>query len=1026
MRLKRIRLAGFKSFPDPVNIQVPENSLAVVGPNGCGKSNIIDAVRWVLGEMSARQLRSGAMAEVIFNGSAQRTALGAATVELLFDNAGPGPGAKFAGYSEIMVRRTVRRDGISEYFLNNSRCRRKDVTQLFAGTGLGIGGYAIIEQSTINLLVEGRPDDLRAYLEEAAGVSGYRQRRRETTVRIGRTRDNLERLAERRAELDGSLRRLKRQASAAGRYRKGMREKRQVRAQRLALDIQALNGSLEDTRSGARSRETQLARVEADYQALESRMLAARGEQTAAQAAFDESNRAYYSLQAEIAGLEETAQTQQTLGRERDAELARLEPGLKQLRGELKRETAACEQRKQSLGQLEPELAAAREREQRLREQSEQAVDQQSRWEHDRHAAEMRLQSLRQQRQLLLRERLAGLESLQQAARRRSGQQAVDWLRSRGLADRPRLSQQLKVARRWRTAVELVLGDFIEATGVEGLAELAAEQEWAPGVLLVESAAAGSPPSASGATPLADQAAAGSAPGTLLAKVDGAGAMAGWLASVRTAPDVSAALPMLAELPDGHSVITPQGVWLGRGWLRVAGERKAGAFEREEEIAALREALADRASHAAPAVQEAPDQSERAGLQARLETLQQELEQAAARQQAVAERRPGATQDIQALRSRTGEARQATRALERRHAELEPQLNAAARSCRRIAADIEGIESRIAWLRELQQQSAEALQAARARLQAALKRKPVVDQALDGARQAREQADATLAAEESGRSAIQLRLAERREQLNEARVAQRELEVRRAGLAEQLADTGHELDQIVAGLPDDLTAPQLDHKLERIERRIERIGPVNLAAERELEELKERKEYLDSQHNDLTNALETLGNAMRRIDRETRARLKETGEAVSKGFDVNFARLFGGGRAGLVFEGDDLLTAGIRFAVHPPGKRNVRVSQLSGGEKSLAAIAFLVAVVQLNPAPFCMLDEVDAALDDVNVARFCELVAEMSLAVQCLVVTHNKSTMQAVDCLLGVTMQEPGISRIVSVDLEEAVRLAAA
>ena len=1008
MRLKRIRLAGFKSFPDPVNIEVPENSLAVVGPNGCGKSNIIDAVRWVLGEMSARQLRSGAMAEVIFNGSAQRTALGAASVELLFDNTEPGPHSKFADYSEITVRRTVRRDGISEYFLNNSRCRRKDITQLFAGTGLGIGGYAIIEQSMINLLVEGRPDDLRAYLEEAAGVSGYRQRRRETTLRIGRTRDNLERLAERRGELDSNLRRLRRQASAASRYRKNMSEKRRIKAQRLALDIHALNRALEETQVGARSRETQLARVEAEYRALESRMLAAREQQAAAQAAFDEANRAYYSLQAEIAGLEDTVETQQTLGRERDAEQAQLEPRLHDLRAELKLEAGAREERKQLLSGLEPQLAAARERERLMRAQSEEAVDRQSRWEADRHAAEMRLQSLRQQRELLIRERLAGLESLQDAARRRSGDQAVDWLKRQGLADRPRLSQQLKVTRRWRTAVELVLGDFIEATSVDGLTSLAGAEEFAPGVLLVE---------AVGAT---------TAPGTLLAEVRGAGAMADRLGSVRTASDFSTALSMVADLADGESVITPQGIWLGRGWLRVVGEKGEGALEREEEIAALKEVLADTGGYPAPALQVASNESDRAELQSRLEQLQQNLEQAAAGQEAVAHRKPDATQDIHALRARTAQAREVTRSLERRQAELEPQLKAAVRSCQRIAVDITNIESRIEQLRKLQQQSAEALDAARGNLQVSLKRKPVVDQALNDARRAREEADSTLAGEESGRSGIQLRLAERREQLNETRVEQRELEVRRGGLSEQVADTGYELAKILEDLPENLTAGELDEQLEKIERRIERIGPVNLAAEQELDELKERKEYLDSQNNDLTGALETLENTMRRIDRETRVRLKETGEAVSKGFDINFARLFGGGRAGLVFEGDDVLSADIRFVVHPPGKRNVRVSQLSGGEKSLAAIAFLVAIVQLNPAPFCMLDEVDAALDDVNVVKFCELITEMSLTVQCLVVTHNKSTMQAVDYLLGVTMQEPGISRIVSVDLEEAVRLAAA
>ena len=1008
MHLKRIRLAGFKSFPDPVNIEVPENSLAVVGPNGCGKSNIIDAVRWVLGEISARQLRSGAMAEVIFNGSSQRTALGSATVELLFDNTEPGRSAKFAEYSELTVRRTVGRDGISGYFLNNSRCRRKDITQLFAGTGLGIGGYAIIEQSMINLLVEGRPDDLRAYLEEAAGVSGYRQRRRETTLRIARTRDNLERLAERRAELDSNLRRLRRQASAAGRYRKNMSEKRKVKAQRLAMDIRALDRSLKALKLGTRERETQLAQVEAEYRGLEARMLAAREQQTAAQADFDEANRAYYALQAEIAGLEETVATQQTLGGDRQAELAQLEPRLAELRGELRRETSALEDRRKMSTELEPQLATARETEQRLRAQSEEAVDQQSRWEADRHAAEMRLQSLRQQRELLLRERLAGLESLQQAARRRSGKQAAEWMQSRKLAERPRLSQQLKVTRRWRKAVELVLGDFVEAASVDGLEALAAGEPLAPGLLMVEGGDSHA------------------APGTLLGEVQGAGAMGAWLAHVRTAPDVSTALSMAEDLQETESVITPQGVWLGRGWLRVAGRQGDGALEREEEIAALKKALANTDASAAKALKELPGEPNRNELQSALDSLHKELQQAAAEHQAIAVRKPDPDRHIQAMRSQTGEARELARGLERRQAELDSQLRATARACERTAAEINNIEERIERLRDLRKQSKSALGTARRSLQESLKRKPDVDTQLNEARRAREEADGVLAAEESGRGGIQARLAERREQLNEQRVERREIEVRRDGLCEQLTRTGNELEAILEELPKEADAEDLDLQLEKIERRIERIGPVNMAAEQELNELKERKEYLDSQHKDLTSALETLENTMRRIDRETRSRLKETGEAVSKGFDANFARLFGGGRAGLVFEGDDILTADISFAVHPPGKRNVRVSQLSGGEKSLAAIAFLVAVVQLNPAPFCLLDEVDAALDDVNVVKFCELITEMSQTVQCLVVTHNKSTMQAVDYLLGVTMQEPGISRIVTVDLEEAVRLAAA
>ena len=440
----------------------------------------------------------------------------------------------------------------------------------------------------------------------------------------------------------------------------------------------------------------------------------------------------------------------------------------------------------------------------------------------------------------------------------------------------------------------------------------------------------------------------------------------------------------------------------------------------------MTQVLEDSENYAAPTLDIPSEESDRSELQARLEQLTKDLETAVAEQKSVAGRKPDAARDVQAMRAQTAGARERSRDLERREAELESQHQAALRACERIAADITDIEGRIGRLRTLREQSIEALDGARHKLKSSLKRKPEIDRSLDEGRKSRERADSALAAAESGRAAIQRRLAEKREQLGESRVEQREIEVRRDGLSEQMAATGHELEEILEELPADLNADELDLQMEKIERRIERIGPVNLAAEQELGELKERKEYLDSQHDDLTGALETLENTMRRIDRETRTRLKETGEAVSRGFDVNFARLFGGGRAGLVFEGDDILTADIQFMVHPPGKRNVRVSQLSGGEKSLAAIAFLVAVVQLNPAPFCMLDEVDAALDDVNVVKFCDLIGEMSQSVQCLVVTHNKSTMQAVDYLLGVTMQEPGISRIVTVDLEEAVRLAAA
>ena len=378
------------------------------------------------------------------------------------------------------------------------------------------------------------------------------------------------------------------------------------------------------------------------------------------------------------------------------------------------------------------------------------------------------------------------------------GEQAVEWLRTSGLAERPRLSRKLRVSRRWRRAVELVLGDFVEATSVDGVASLARADELAPGLMLVE-----------GGETSAER-------GTLLGEVRGAGAAAGWLGMVRTAPDVSAALSAVADLGEGESVITPQGVWLGRGWLRVAGDQGEGALEREEEIAALETVLEDSGNHAAPALDIPSGESARAELQARLERLSEDLETAVAEQKSIAGRKPDAAQDMQAMRARTAEARERSRDLERREAELESQRQAALRACERIAADITDIEARIGRLRTLREQSIEALDGARHNLKSSLRRKPEIDRSLDEARKLREQADSALAAAESGRAAIQRRLAEKREQLGESRVDQREIEVRRDGLSEQMAATGHELEEVLEELPADLNAEELDLQLEKI------------------------------------------------------------------------------------------------------------------------------------------------------------------------------------------------------------------
>src|SRR5215469_4404588 len=1160
MRLTKIKLAGFKSFVDPTSISFPSNLTGVVGPNGCGKSNIIDAVRWVMGELSAKTLRGDNMADVVFNGSSARKPVGSAGVELIFDNSDGKIGGPYASYAEISLRRQVSRDGQSAYFINGVRCRRKDITNLFLGTGLGSRSYAIIEQGMITRVIDAKSEDMRAFVEEAAGISRYKERRKETESRIGETRENLERLQDVRDEVEKQIRHLQRQAATARRYQALKEEERRLTAELLALRLKELDSGAQVHDSATRAREIEMQAALADQRAAEAAIETQRTHHGAASERVSAVQGRYYEIGAEISRLEQTIQHTRELRERQRADLAKTRATLSELGAHIERderqlaelaeeimrtapeleraqsaETAAAEgletaerelaawqerweQLNQALGAadrttqverarieqlenqlrrlkgqverltLEREALAAQESSELLAELTEQeslargegeslanalrvALERAQSARSGQLAAEEALETARGERERT-RAECTSLEAVQQAALSASaGQAATEWLGEVGLAGCTRIAQTLEVEAGWELAVETALGDYLEAVCVERLDDLAAPLErLARGrVALVE-----------GDISANDGSGSETGFAALAAKVSGPAAVLAQLAGVLTAESLAEALQRRAALAAGQSVITRGGEWLGRDWLRISRgvDHHLGVIEREQRLKGLRAAVERAEEHVRQAedmlaaVRESLSQAEaerdaaQSGIQAahrrhaditgQLEAARARARETALRRQRIdaelAEHGPEITATQEGL-GRAGETLEHGLAvgsdLNQQREELEGEremrrealagARARAQSAQVAARDLLiRIESRrsteasvkVSLGRMIEQrgqleQHREALEAElaggdapivalEARLNEALARRLEVEAELADARHALEEADAALRTLDEQRVLAERRVGEAREAMEAARLAAQENRVRREALAEQFAQTRFELAEVQQTLAAEASIPTWE----------ERLAETRAAID-ELKEQTERKEYLDRQFNDLTSALDTLEEAMRRIDKETRTRFEETFERINSGLKERFPRLFGGGHAYLELVGEDPLNAGIAVMARPPGKKNSSIHLLSGGEKALTAVALVFSIFDLNPAPFCLLDEVDAPLDEHNVGRFCDIVREMSTRVQFVFITHNKGTMELASQLIGVTMNEPGVSRLVTVDVDEAVRLAA-
>jgi chromosome segregation protein len=1165
MRLTKIKLAGFKSFVDPTQISFPSNLTGVVGPNGCGKSNVIDAVRWVMGELSAKYLRGDNMADVVFNGSSARKPVGTATVELVFDNADGKIGGAYASYSEIALKRQVTRDGTSAYFINGVRCRRKDITNLFLGTGLGARSYAIIEQGMITRVIDARSEDMRAFVEEAAGISRYKERRKETELRIAETRENLERLQDVRDEVEKQIRHLQRQAATARRYQTLKEGERRLTAELIALRLRDLDSGAEVHDAALRGRELALQAQLAELRAAEAALEKQRAVHSAHSDSLGAVQARYYEVGAEISRLEQSIEHTRELRERQRADLAQTAATLAELAAHIGRDETELAGVRRELAQLAPERAAAQQSEERTLAACDAAeralLDWQERWrahtlaagaaeqtvgvertrieqlEHqerrlsaqsarleeeraaitaqdpDRHLHELgtresaaragsercareleelqgRVQTLRgaqhrceaqleaaRDSRAGARAELSSLEALQAAALSERARGAGEWLAAAGLGTRPRLAAALEVESGWERAVEAALGDYLEAVCVAELEAPSRELgKLATGrVTLLEASA---------------PAAAGTAH-TLAAHVKGPPAVLARLARILPADSLAQALRTRARLEDGQSYITRAGEWLGRDWLRVSRgpDPRAGVLEREQRLKSLSaqvavsdsgvtaaEAALGAARAALSAAESGRDQAqaalqhshrEHAEAHGALEAARGRAAQAGERRERLEGERSEVARELAATQAALARARaelaraSATAAeLGTRHGALEAeqgsrraaleQARAALQAAQLAARDLHvrfesrrSTESSVAVglgrMHEQRAQLAErrtALEAelasgdepivrAQARLEEALGLRLKVEAELALARGVLEEADAGLRVLDERRVAAEQQVSAAREALEAARLAAQETHVRRAALAEQFAETRYDLAEVLANLAADAQVAAWEQSLAETRADIERLGQVNLAAIDELKEHTQRKEYLDRQFADLSAALETLAEAMRRIDRETRSRFEETFERINAGLREKFPRLFGGGHAYLELVGEDKLTAGVAVMARPPGKKNSTIHLLSGGEKALTAVALVFSIFDLNPAPFCLLDEVDAPLDEHNVGRFCDIVRDMCGRVQFVFITHNKTTMELASQLIGVTMNEPGVSRLVTVDVDEAVRLAA-
>jgi len=1165
LRLTHLKLAGFKSFVDPTTIHLHGQRVGVVGPNGCGKSNVMESVRWVLGESSAKEMRADAMDAVIFNGSSNRKPISRASVELIFDNSLGGASGEWNQYAEISVKRVIEREKGSSYYINNTAVRRRDVADLFLGTGLGGRAYAIIGQNTISRIVEAKPEELRIFLEEAAGISKYKERRRETELRLRDTRENLTRVEDICRELQKQINKLEVQAVVAEQFHQLQTALKHADGQLWLLKKRDAGRDWDKAKTKVETLVNQLEAQMAALRASESQLETTRQAHYSASEGINQAQATYYESNAEVANLEnQLKQTEEARERMR-LQLQQLQSTLERnaqqyqaLQGQLSQKMSELTQAEQlakqadeawrlltqglpakeqalkqgnehantsqhTLGQARQRIQIEQNNVQHLTQSQQEIKQRIAQYQHtlanlvkpdlteltthetqqqalqsDIHAREQLIQQLAQselehqaalqrQRQALLEaERTLhqaeaearSLEKLQQSLNQES--KLSQWLAQAGLQQHARLWQKIQVDPAWSTALESVLGAKLNAL----MTDKAAQQR-PPGALVLGFAAnQQAKPYAhqSGLTPLL----------SLVTSKDAMvmGVLSDWLAGVYVLDQAASLNQALALLTSGESLVNASGDIYTPHSVTYHGVQNQlqGVLERQQQLETIQ--------HALPSLREAVESAKQTLIvqEQKIQSLKLEHQQENARlrqfttelhttQLAVSrlkqahenavQRESAVLHDMQAAQAKqtelVGQIEAKQQALGQLRAEI-PQLEQQAASqseAKQLAEStyfalrdeiqraekkhqecafnlkllnnlindlndklkVNSEEKQASLHRQTETESTLALtpmETLKTNLLAAVNQKQVAEVALANARNHLAEQEQTLQAQERLRMQNEQQLHPMRDALEQSRLKEQEARLYFEQCMTGLQENGLAEAHLAEGLAEQTKASELANKTMQLQRDIDALGAVNLAAIHELATEKERKVYLDSQMQDLLQASETLDDAIRKIDKETRGKLQATFDEANRNFNELFNVLFGGGQAKLELLGEEILDTGIQVFAQPPGKKNTTIQLLSGGEKALTAMALVFALFRLNPAPFCLMDEVDAPLDDSNTERFCSLVKKMSERTQFLFVSHNKITMEMAQQLIGVTMQESGVSRVVDVDIDAAMRMQAA
>ena len=1172
MRLNQIKLHGFKSFVDPTTINFPSNLVGVVGPNGCGKSNVIDAIRWVMGESSAKTLRGSAMLDVIFNGSRSRSPAEYAEIELVFADVDL---PQYPDMPQLSVKRRLTQKNQSIYFLNGERCRRKDVTHIFLGTGLGPRSYAIIEQGMISRFIEAKPDDLRVFLEEAAGISKYKEKRRETELRIKHSRDNMERLTDIETELEKQLKKLQRQVKTAEKYQVLKQKEQQYRTELFAMRWQSFHENAQQQQQRIDIQEQKIQQQAGTLAELIEQQQQERQAHSSANISFNQIQTNYYKQQTQLEKLAQSISHNQEKQQQLDLDLDNTQNALDETRATLAADQERLssvkidnellsvesdtlteqmqtvqqqyylaeadhqhsqqqwEQFSQSLHQpaqqmqveqthiqnLQQRIQGYQDRLQRLSLEQEKispdslqaeieqlneqlSEDEETTLQHyesleslqqeiesQKTANQNTQKTLHQQHQQQQQQqgRLAALESLQQASLGKDQNNNQAWLQQQGIeADSLRLAEKLKVDPKWETALETVLKNYLDAYCVDDLDKITQQLKEQPAakLCLIETAQSA-------------QANPKSKAETLISKINSDFALGALLNGIYVADDLDQAYRLHAQLAANESIITAQGHWLGKHWLSLNAkdQQNSGIFAREQAIQALQTEL----HHSEQAIEQLEQQQQqgellqqqkeqqqqqiqlqlnqqqqqRAQLQAELSAQQVRLEQQQQRQSQVREEQEEIAESLendqmdletaqenyllaeaehqsllaeqesleqqrhehqsilQTIRQQWQTQKDQQHQVQLRYQQKQSEQQHLEQSLERLQEQIEQLQEKHYDLSLHQQQLQQPEQLETEYTQAEQIHQQLAEQRQE-AEQNVKQYEAKLKQIERQQQQIETDMGEQRAHLEQAKLDYQSNLIRRQTIEEQLAEEkdalGHsqewDLTQILADLSTDADEQSWQIEIEDIERKLLRLGSINMAALEEYQQEADRHQNLVTQQQDLEQALAMLEQAINTIDKETRKRLTRTLEQVNSGFQRLFPILFGGGQAGLQLLGEDILNSGIAVMARPPGKRNSSIHLLSGGEKALTAVALVFAIFELNPAPFCLLDEVDAPLDDSNVSRFCRLVTEMSKQVQFIFISHNKVAMEMAQQLIGITMQEAGVSRSVAVDVDLAVEMA--